>query len=73
MNTDLYERIAEFLSDFMCMPGGLPIPPDPVYIRDSISVLISEGFYTADELKQEALERWSVIIPERFFLTESAT
>ena len=68
MNTELYERIAEFLSDFMCMPDGTPIPPNPIYIRDSISALIGEGYYTKEELLREALERWNVIIPERMFL-----
>lgn len=64
-----YQRIAAFLSEYTerTADGG-PIPPDPVYIRDAISQLISGGWFTKEELKQEALEKYDVIIPDRMFL-----
>ena len=71
MTGSYYQRIAAFLSEYVEMTAdGGPIPPDPVYIVDAISLLISEGMFTKDELKLEALEKYDVIIPDRFFLTE---
>ena len=69
MTGSYYERIAAFLSDYMEMnPGHDPIPPDPIYIVDAISLLISEEGYTKEQLQREALERFDVVIPDRYFL-----
>lgn len=71
MTGSYYQRIAAFLSEYTERKAdGGPIPPDPVYIVDAISLLISEGMFTKDELKLAALEKYDVIIPDRFFLTE---
>lgn len=71
MTGSYYQRIAAFLSCYteLRQDGG-PIPADPIYITDAISLLISEGMFTKDELKLAALEKYDVIIPDRFFLTE---
>lgn len=71
MTGSYYERIAAFLSDYMEMnPGHDPIPPDPIYITDAISMMTSEYGFTKAELKREALEKYDVIIADRFFLME---
>lgn len=64
------QRIADFLSCYAEKEGCDPVPANPVYIRDAISLLISEGIFTAEELRREAVAEWNVIIPERFFLLE---
>lgn len=69
MMGSFYERLARFLSEYAkrASDDG-PIPPDPVYIRDAIGVLIDEGVFTRDELRRAALEQYDVIIPDSFFL-----
>lgn len=71
MTGSYYQRIAAFLSEYVerTADGG-PIPPDPVYIMDAISLLISEGAFTKYDMKLEALEKYDVIIPDRYFPTE---
>ena len=69
MTGSYYQRIAAFLSCYTKLQrDGGPIPPDPVYIRDAISQLISGGWFTKEELKREALEKYDVIIPDRMFM-----
>ena len=63
-----YQRIADFLSCYTEAEGCDPIPADPVYIRDAISLLISEGLFTREEILNEALEKFRVIIPDRMFI-----
>lgn len=71
MTGSYYQRIAAFLSCYteLRQDGG-PIPADPIYIVDAISLLISEEGYTKEQLQREALERFDVVIADRFFLME---
>lgn len=69
MTGSYYQRIAAFLSCYAELrQGGGPIPPNPLYIRDAISMLISEQGFTREQLQREALEKFDVIIPDRMFM-----
>lgn len=68
MTGSYYQRIAAFLSCYTKLQrDGGPIPADPIYITDAISLLISEEGYTKEQLQREALERFDVVIPDRYF------
>lgn len=62
------DRIASFLSEYCTTDAGCIIPPDPVYIADAISLLISEGIFTESSMKMAALKMYDVVIPDRFFI-----
>lgn len=64
-----YQRIAAFLSEYVCYEGGEAVPPNPVAIRDAIAALLQLGvFDTKAELQRAALRDYDVIIGDRFFL-----
>ena len=71
MTGSYYQRIAAFLSCYteLRQDGG-PIPADPIYIVDAICLLMGEEGRTKGQLQREALERFDVIIADRFFLME---
>lgn len=65
-----YARIADFLSQYSTTAEGDRIPPNPIYIRSAIEVLINERIFTKEELKQEAIRTHDVIIRDDLFPTE---
>lgn len=66
-----YARIAAFLSDYVRLSGGEPIPPDVAWIMDVIRDLIRSGRFTKESMRQEALKTHDVIIREDLFPEEA--
>lgn len=62
-----YERLACFLSQFAELENGDPIPEDPLYIRDAINLLLTEGI-PKEKIRQEALIQYGVYIPDDYFM-----
>lgn len=63
-----YKRVAAYLSQYVAAEDGGELPPNPVYIRDAISLLISNGTLSKEQMQSEALEMFDVVIPDRFFM-----
>jgi len=62
------KRIAAFLNQYVQPNEGSAIlPANETYIKAAIEVLITDGVMTAEEIKAEALEEYSVIIPFHLF------
>lgn len=65
-----YSLIAAYLSTYVRMPDGEPIPPDVALIKKIISDMIRGGRITKSQMKHEALRISDVIIREDLFPTE---
>jgi len=59
-------RIAGFLAQYVHWHGSPPEPQIPVIVH-AIDLLISEEVMTAEEIRREALQECSVIIPAELF------
>lgn len=66
-----YARLAAFLSEYVRLPGGDPIPPDVALIMAAIQHLIRSGVFTKKSMKLEALRSYDVIIREDLFPVEA--
>ena len=56
-----------FLSVYLTCPDtGAPIPPSPAHIKAGIMMLIDENVMTAEEIREEALRDYNVIIPAEY-------
>lgn len=69
MSRDQMRRIAAFLSEYTEADGCLPIPPNPVYIRDAIHVMVTQLGWTEAGIRRQALKDYNVMIPDDCFLT----
>lgn len=68
---DQYRLIAAFLSQYLTAnDDGLAIPPIENYLREGLCMLVRDGVMTAEEIRQEALDDYSVIIPWFLFKEE---
>lgn len=65
-----YSRIAAFLSEYVQMGDGGPVPPDPAYIRAALTVLVEDEVFSIEEIKRYALQDYDVIIREDLFPKE---
>lgn len=63
-----YRRIAAFLDQYVSWTDGGNVPQDPLSIAEALYALITEGGYTADELRRKALEEYRVMIPAWLFV-----
>ena len=66
-----YSRIAAFLSGYLQMGDGSDVPPQIDAIRNGIAMMISDGTFTRETMKLEALRTHDVIIREDLFPKES--
>ncbi len=61
-------RIAAYLQQYVQNLDGDPmIPATPSYIKSGIKLLLDGKIMTVSEMRQEALEQFSVIIPWDLF------
>lgn len=68
---DQYRLIAAFLSQYLTAnDGGLEIPPIESYLRAGLCMLVRDGVMTVEEIRQEALADYNVIIPWFLFKEE---
>ena len=65
-------RIACFLAQYVHSHGSPPEPQIPV-VADAIALLIVEEVMTAEEIRQEALEEFGVIVPAELLPARSYT
>ena len=64
---EMLDRIAAFLSEYVRMAGGRPIPARTDAVVLGIAKLIRDGVFTAEQMRMEALRESSVIIPDLIF------
>ena len=69
METEFWTRIAAFLSQYLHHDGS-PVPPTEVFCRAGLKMLAREGVMTVEEICQEALRDYFVIIPQYLFQEE---
>jgi len=62
-----YKQVAEFLSGFVTMPDGSPVPPDVVTIKEIIDALICSDFCTKEDMKRSALKHCNLILRDELF------
>lgn len=67
MTNGYYSRIAAYLSNYVRLADGSPIPPDVGRMKLLIREMIRSGRITKEEMKLEALRLNDVIIREDFF------
>ena len=60
-------RICNYLNQYLLRNDGYLLRPDPAYLKAGISMLIEKEVLTKEEIKREALEDYSVLIPENLF------
>lgn len=60
---DALSRLACFLSQYAQKRGGGVVQADVPMVKDAIRLLIDEEVMTAEEIRQEALEEFGVIVP----------
>ena len=67
MIKDYYVRVAAFLSGFITLPDGSPVPPNVEKIEEIMAALISSGYCTKAALKQRAIRDCDLILREELF------
>ena len=70
MIKDYYVRVADYLSGFVRLPDGSPVPPDVEKIKEIIAALIYHEYFTKDAMKQGALRNCNLILREDLFPEE---
>ena len=70
MITDYYYRVAEFLQDFLRLPRGETIPPDPFLIRIIITAILLPRHVNQELLRRLAISTHNLIIREDLFPRE---
>lgn len=66
MNKLFLTRLASFLSEYL-NNNGRPLSPSEELCRAGCMMLVADGVMTVNELRQEALEKYAVIIPWDYF------
>lgn len=70
---DTLQRLAAFLSQYAQPWGGGVLRADAAMVKDAIALLIDEEVMTAEEIRQEALEEFGVIVPAELLPARSCT
>ena len=71
MIKDYYVRAADYLSSFVRLPDGSPVPPDVEKIKEIIAALLYNDFCTKEALKRGALKHCNLILRDELFPAES--